>query len=376
MNRWIVIGVAILGLAGLLAAAPAVMEKLNARALQDLNAGNTTAAVRTFERLARLGSNDAKNNLAVIRIRGLDGFRDREGGMALLAAAADEGHGVAGYNLARLTTTRRDTPLAEVRTTLDYLTPLVDQGDPHAAAEMTRHLRFNENGSVVENLSERRLALFAQAAGSDDPVYQYLYARALWDASNRDDTAVMTQAVEIMLAAAEAGEPRAMLHMGSMHWQSPRSFRETFEGGYPGGDRFDWWAKAAEAGEPSGACRFAVNWFRTISRRTTPLLVHRGSPPQIDARTRLGLSYLEECASFEGRERRSNPVFGTPALYLGRGLGGFSSEKSSAATAQTILALLHLEGRLLPADPARARSLLETAAPRNSNAEAILTALE
>lgn len=96
MNRWIFIGLVALCLAGLAALAPRALDKANEGALAALDAGNPYDAAKTFELLARFGHLDAINNLGVIRLRGLDGIRDREEGRALLERAEASGHLVAG----------------------------------------------------------------------------------------------------------------------------------------------------------------------------------------------------------------------------------------------------------------------------------------
>ncbi len=375
MNRWTLLGTIALLLAGAVAAAPRIFEKANDHALASLEAGNPFAAVRWLKPLALLGYADAQNNLGVIRLRGLDGDRDRETGRALLLAAEANGNLVAGYNLARLAENKHKTPLSDVAVTLARLEPLVRQGDPHAAAEMARHLYFNKRGELVNWIEERRTGLYAQAASSDDPIYQYLYARELWDLARPDDTEGMQLAVNVMLKAAEAGEARAMLHMGDMYWQSRQSFRDSFDGGYPGGDRYDWWSRSAEAGEPAGACRFAVNFFRSLRANTEPLPAFVGERPQLDADTRLALRYLETCSDVGKRPRRANPVFGRPALYLGRLGGGFETLKSSRSVSQMSLGLLLLEGRLVERDEPRGIALLEAAESDQPAAADILRSL-
>ncbi len=376
MNRMIVLGLCALLLAGLLAFTPRLMNSANLSALRSLNDGNPFAAVRLLSPLAAMGHADAQNNLGVIRLRGLDGLRDRDEGMRLLEAAEAKGHLVAGYNIARLAENRHKTPLADVAVTLGRLEPLVQEGDPHAAAEMARHLYYNNRGALVNRIAERRIGLYEQAAASDDPIYQYLYARELWDLGRPDDENLMRQAVAVMQAAAEAGEPRAMLHMGGMYWQSRQSFKDSFADGFPGGDRYDWWSRSAEAGEPAGACRYAVNFFRPMRANTEPLPVHTGEKPQLDAKTRIALTYLETCAEFDRRPRTDNPVFGTPALYLGRRIGGFETLKSSKSSSQMILGLFLLQGKLIDRNAERGRALIEAAAKDLPAAQDILRVLD
>ena len=374
--RWIIVGVLLLAAAAAFLVAPAAMNAANTAALTKLANGDARGAAKALDSLAWFGHRDAINNLGVIRSRGLDGMRDPEMAVALFERAEEKGHLVAGYNLARLAENKHDTPMADVAVTLARLEPLVQQGDPHAAALMARHLYFNNRGELVNRIEERRLGLYEQAAAAGDPVYTYLYARQLWDTHNPDDTAGMTRAVETMLRAAEAGEPRAMLHLGDMFRQSRRTFKDTFEGGYPGGDQFHWWNLASEAGEPAATCRYAVNFFRDISRRDTPLPEHRGALDTADAQTRQALGHVQSCADAEKRARRGNPVFGVPALYLGRYSGGFESSRSSIASAQMIQGLLLLEGRLMPRDADLGRAYLARAAERNTRAKAALRAAD
>lgn len=374
--RLIIVGVLLLALAGLFLVAPAAMNAANTATLTKLANGDARGAAQTFETLVRLGHADAINNLGVIRSRGLDGTRDPDAALAYFERAEQKGHLVAGYNLARLAENKHDTPMADVAVTLGRLEPLVRQGDPHAAALMARHLYFNNRGELVNRIEERRLGLYEQAAASGDRVYTYLYARELWDVANPDDTAGMTRAVETMLRAAQAGEPRAMLHMGDMYRQSRRSFRDGLEGGYPGGNQFHWWNLASEAGEPAATCRYAVNFFRDISRRDTPLPEHRGALETPDAQTAEALGHVQACADAPKRARRGNPVFGVPALYLGRYTGGFESSRSSIASAQMIQGLLLLEGRLVARDADLGRAYLARAAERNTRAKAALRAVD
>ena len=376
MNRWIILGVFALIMAGLVAATPKTFEATNQRALQALDDGNPFKAVRLLKPLARLGYADAQNNLGVVRLRGLDGDRDRDEGIRLLQSAEAQGHPVAGYNLARLAENRHKTPLSDVAVTLDRLAPLVEQGDPHAAAEMARHLYFNNRAELVDQIEERRIALYRTAAASGDPTYQYLYARELWKSAQSEDFDVMRAAVSAMQIAAKAGEPRAMLHMGDMHWQSRQAFKDSFVEGYPGGDRYAWWSRGADAGEPAAACRYAMNIFRPLKANTEPLPVHDGPRPELDAQTRLALTYLQTCSEVGKRPRRANPVFGNPALYLGRRFGGFESLDSSKSSALLYLGLLRLEGRLIERDAALGRMLLEAASDDQPLASDILRSMD
>ncbi|MEL7105466.1 MAG: hypothetical protein AAGM21_06075 [Pseudomonadota bacterium] len=374
--RWIIIGICVLALAGLGVIAPVAMNAANTAALTKLANGDGPGAVETFETLARFGHADAINNLGVIRLRGMDGTRDRDAAMALFERAFDKGHKVAGYNLARLAENKHATPMEEVAVTLARLDPLVRAGDPHAAAEMARHLYYNNRDALVPAIHQRRIDLLEQAAASGDRVYTYLYARELWKVANPDGTAMMIQAVETMLQAANAGEPRAMLHMGDMHWQSRSSFKEAFEGGYPGGDKFHWWSLGAKAGDMASTCRFAVNWFRDLRRRDTPLPVHRGPIETPDAETMQALAHVQTCAEAGKRPRIANPVFGVPALYLGRPMGGFETYRSSSAFAQMIYGMILLEGRLVPRDAERGRAYLGRAAENNTSAKTVLRAVD
>ncbi|MEO1238814.1 MAG: hypothetical protein AAFW64_03950 [Pseudomonadota bacterium] len=374
--RWIIVGLFALALAGLALLAPLAMNAANTRALVQLADGDARGAVQTFETLARFGHRDAINNLGVIRMRGLDGNRDPDAAVALFERAEAKGHLVAGYNLARLAANKHDTPMAEVAVTLARLEPLVREGDPHAAALMARHLYFNNRSTLVNRIEERRLGLYEQAAASGDPIYIYLHARQLWDTAHPDDTEGMVRAVETMLRAAEAGEPRAMMHMGDMFRQSRSDDLEQFEGGYPGGDQFYWWNLAAEAGEMAATCRYGVNWFREISRLETPLPVFGSAPVAPDAATAQALSHLVTCANAGKRPRRGSPVFGVPALYLGRYMGGFERSSTAISYAQKTYGMLLLEGRLMDRDEDLGRDYLARAAQRNDFARAVLTALD
>ena len=74
--------------------------------------------------------------------------------------------------------------------------------------------------------------------------------------------------------------------------------------------------------------------------------------------------------------RRPNPVFGEPALYLWRPMGGFERSKSSIAISQMIYGLLRLEGRLLPRDAAIGRAYLERAAEDNTRAKVVMRTVD
>ena len=197
----------------------------------------------------------------------------------------------------------------------------------------------------------------------------------MWDHAGDDDPAVALEAIAVTHRAAQAGEPRAMLHMGDMEWQSPPALRAALTGGFPGGDRFDWWTRAADAGSLAAACRVAVNVFRNEGRRETPPAVHTGPRPVPDDRTRAALVHLATCAEAGAASRVSNPVFGAPALRYGRPVGGSPALTSSPVSAKTILAVLLLEGRLVENDLVRARALLDEAAADNRFAQALLAAL-
>jgi TPR repeat protein len=315
------------------------------------------------------------NNLAVLRITGPREARDPDAGRDLLDRAAARGHLVAGYNLARMAENRDDTPIEEVARVLALLEPAVAAGDPHAAAQMADVLYFRSREALVPDRAERRRALRRQAAASGDPVYLYRFGRELWDNAGLDDTDLALEAIAVMERAAQAGERRAMLFMGQMERDRTRALRAAMPGGFPGGDRFDWWARAADAGSLAGACLFAVNFFRDEGRRETAPVVHTGLRPAPDGRTRMALSHLATCAEARRPPAIPNPVFGAPALRYGRPVGGVMSLNTSPATARTILAVLLLEGRLLAPDAARARALLESAAPDNRFAATLLASL-
>ena len=70
-----------------------------------------------------------------------------------------------------------------------------------------------------------------------------------------------------------------------------------------------------------------------------------------------------------------NPVFGSPALYYGRPLGGYSKDQASRAYAKFTMALLLLEGRLMPRDEQRALRYLEAAADDLDTAKTLLATL-
>lgn len=358
-------------------AVPPALRMANVSALAALARGEADSAARSFEILARLGHADAMNNLAVIRVRGLDGRRDVAAAKELLRRSWDKGQPIAGYNLARLAESRFDTPIEEVAQTLAWLEPLVAAGDPHAAAEMADALGYRNRAALVPDLTERRLELRRAAARDGDPVYTYRLARTMWDeAGERKDPALALEAIETMQRAAEAGERRAMLHMGNMEWQSPGWVEDALgPEGFPGGDRFDWWARGAEAGDIPSACRYAVNAFRSLDNAEALPAVHAGPRPETDARTEAALVHLATCAGAERVPGLINPVFGAPALYLGRPVGGVSLERSSRAAAKTILGVLYHEGRLVDRDPERARALLAEAAPDNDRAAALLADL-
>ena len=341
-----------------------IAGRINDHAMDRFEASDPETARFYWTVLARLGDATALNNLGVLAQRGYDRRPDKALAQSYFEAAAGKGHAVAGYNLARMGENRHDTDPQEVRRQFALLSRLADAGDPHAAAEIARRLYFaNRAGMLPEQsggLPEARLRYFRQAAASGDPVYLYLLGDALGDAAREGSgRAMLSEAVDVLLAAHRGGEPRAAAALAEIARQTRGADKAALPEDFRVMDQFGWWQAAAEEGLLSAKCSFAVNWMRPVSRQER-LEPPAPEPGPVDEMTETALRYAEDCAGARRETyRAASPAFGRPALYGGRPTGGYPALVNSPAYAAKILGIVHAEGTLRPRDPETARRWFE-----------------
>lgn len=366
---------------------PPVADGLNALAARWVMKGNTAAADLVFRALALYGNGDALNNRAVLFYCGYGVAKNKTRAQALFTKAAARGNVAARYNLAYILPSRFKTPAPTIKKTLAYLRPNVVQGDAYSAALLARKLYYvNRDAFSPDRRKEKRTAL-ALAAATQDPDFVMLYAKQLASqARELEDDQLLREAVSAFERADANQDVRAAYELGHLRWHLQPWLRPKDRPAFlMQHDRFGWWRRAVEAGNPYAGCLLGIHLFRRAEQIFDPRRINLNVEQRADlriarARTdmREAAPLLKSCADFNKPRGKRRLVIVGPTLRLGKPRPGVPALLTSRGWANYNLGVAHVNGWGVTRDLKLAKTYLHRAADKHKfkNAKELLASFE
>lgn len=367
---------------------PSVADRLNAMAGRWAVSGNAVAANFVFRGLAFYGNKDAVNNRAVLLYCGYGVAKNRVRAKALFEEAAADGNVAARYNLAYVLPNRFKTPAPTIQKTLALLRPNVTLGDAYSAALLARKLYYvNRDALSADRRGEKRAALaFAAATGDSD--FVLMYAKTLASqARELEDRALYKTAIEVFAQADATHDDRAAYELGHLRWQLQPWLKPSDRPAFlMRKDRFGWWQRAVQGGNPYAACLLGAHLSARAAPVFDPEILDRYSEQRADQRMNRARSDMREaepllkaCTQYrKPRGHRRRPVLIGAALRLGKPRPGVPALLTSRGWANFHLGLAYLHGWGVHRDVDQAKRYLIRAARKHKfkQAKRLLASLD
>jgi uncharacterized membrane protein YhaH (DUF805 family)/TPR repeat protein len=246
----------------------------HALAQRALASGWPSFAAALLTPLAQLSDPRALNNLGVLRARGVGTPGNFEDASRLFARAADRGSTRARLNAAMIAPGSCGLNVSQAAATAAALAPIAES-DPAAASHIQDCLYFQATSKTLPDRDQRSLTAAAQVRQTNDAAAMLHSGSALLDRArttqqpvfgNADDerryrdavVPLARKAMELLFAAADAGEPGAYEPLGILAMQfgdklgyDPLTVRLRER------SNWEWLEVGAEKGDWAAQCRVA-----------------------------------------------------------------------------------------------------------------------
>jgi len=239
-----------------------------------LASGWPSVAAALLTPLAEMSDSRALNNLGVLRARGVGTQRNFDAAGRFFARAAERGSARARLNSVMIPNGRCNLNVSQAATTAAALAPIAE-ADPAAASHVQDCLYFEATSQTLPDRDQRSIAAATQVQQTNDSatllhsgsallnrartMQRPVYGNA--DDEHRYDNAVVPvarKAMELLFAAAEAGEPGAYEPLGILAMQfgdklgdDPLAVRLRER------SNWEWLEVGAEKGDWAARCRVA-----------------------------------------------------------------------------------------------------------------------
>ena len=310
----------------------------------------------------------ASNNLAVMLMRGLGGWRNHRKANRLLQSAFTENINAAAFNLVGQINPLQKLPDTYFREMVEALETIIERGDIPARVLLAERLYFVKTRSVVPNRERRIIQLLERAAETGDADYVDKLARTLYDQFRTlpfngkvksSNAQLGRRAIGWAKQLVDSDDPRGAVLLSELRLNS-RHVAELSSPYLSSREGLEWLAIAAKQ-----ASSMPLNVSCYYSNKFALKLVREHRTNSDDPALRKSIAAfpalaakLEECQSASpGRPQLPRP-FGSPALYVRKLEHNDGNVRFNPSNSAAYLGALHARGLGVGRDLEKARKYL------------------